>query len=61
MGDEEETGRLRALTAERRERAEEAAEEARDPTEEHAHVRRADRAAYLEDKLAERERSEREG
>ena len=60
MGDEEETGRLKAQTAERRERAEEAADEARDPAEEHTHARRADRAAYLEDKLAERERSERD-
>jgi hypothetical protein len=30
------------------------------PDEEHQHRRRADKAAYLEEKLAERERSERE-
>lgn len=30
------------------------------PHEEHQHRRRADKAAYLEEKLAERERSERD-
>lgn len=42
-----------------RERAErDQAEGAADATEEHTHARRADRAAYLREKLAERARSE---
>jgi hypothetical protein len=45
----------------RRERAErEQARAADEPTDEHTHVRRADKHAYLREKLAERERSERE-
>jgi len=36
----------------------ERAEGADDPTEEHTHERRADRAAYLKEKLDERARSE---
>ena len=34
------------------------AQDAEDPTEEHTHARRADRAAYLKEKLDERARSE---
>jgi hypothetical protein len=45
----------------RRERAErEQARAADEPTDEHTHVRRADKHAYLREKLAERARSERE-
>lgn len=36
------------------------AREAKQPSEERAHRRRADKAAYLRDKLAEAERAERE-
>ena len=36
------------------------AEEAPDPTEEHTHERRAERAAYLREKLDEQAESERE-
>jgi hypothetical protein len=48
--------RLEQLRKERDER--ERAGEAEDPTEEHTHDRRADRAAYLKEKLDERARSE---
>ena len=45
-----------------RERAErEQATEAHEPAEERAHARRAERAAYLREKLDERARSEDEG
>jgi hypothetical protein len=47
---------LDQLRKEREER--ERADETDDPTEEHTHERRADRAAYLKDKLDERARSE---
>lgn len=48
--------RLDQLRRERDER--ERAGEADEPTEEHTHERRADRAAYLRKKLDERARSE---
>jgi len=51
---------LRLDTLQRELKARELAESAPDPTEEHTHERRADRAAYLQEKLAEREESERE-
>lgn len=51
--------RLEALQRELASRR--AAEAAPEPEEEQTHERRADRAKYLQDKLAERERSEREG
>ena len=54
------TEELRAVQAEREADERERAEQTRDPTEELAHVRRADRAAYLRDKLEEQEDSERE-
>jgi hypothetical protein len=47
---------LDQLRKEREER--DRAGETDDPTEEHTHVRRADRAAYLKEKLDERARSE---
>jgi hypothetical protein len=50
--------RLEQVQRERTER--EQARGADLPTEEHTHVRRADKAAYLREKLAERERSEEE-
>ena len=61
MSDEDDTGRLRTETLERERLERASAHEARDPDEEHTHKRRADKAAYLEEKLAERERSERDG
>jgi hypothetical protein len=57
--DEPDTGELRK-TQDKRETAErKLAETAEDPAEERQHARRADKASYLEEKLAERERSER--
>jgi hypothetical protein len=57
---EPETEELRVEQV-KRERAErEQAREADEPTDEHTHERRADKHAYLREKLAERERSERE-
>ena len=47
---------LEQIQRERTERVQ--ADDAPEPAEEHAHERRADRAAYLRDKLAERARSE---
>jgi hypothetical protein len=47
---------LEQLQRERRER--EQATESSDPTEEETHRRRADRAAYLKEKLDERAKSE---
>ncbi len=54
--------KTKALRIEQRERTaneREAAEEADLPDEEDQHRRRADKAAYLAEKLAERERAER--
>ena len=60
MPDPDDTGRLRLeqtnLAAAERARAEVAAE----PDEVEQHERRADKASYLADKLAEAERSEKE-
>ena len=58
MTEEPETKELRIEqdTLEHAER--ERAEEAELPTEEHTHERRADKHAYLREKLAERARSE---
>jgi hypothetical protein len=47
---------LEQLQKERAER--DRAGDASEPADEHAHKRRADRAAYLRDKLAERAKSE---
>ena len=57
---EPETEELR-IEQVKRERAErEQARAADEPTDEQTHERRADKHAYLREKLAERERSERE-
>jgi hypothetical protein len=58
--EEPETGELRQTQEERVTREHELAEQAEEPAEERQHARRADKAAYLEEKLAERERSERD-
>lgn len=50
--------RIEELQRERAER--EAAQKADQPSEEHAHERRADKHAYLREKLEERARSEKE-
>ena len=52
------TEELRAVQAEREEAERERAAEAADPREERTHERRADRHAYLREKLDERARSE---
>jgi hypothetical protein len=57
MGDETDTGALRGEQVQRAQAERRAAEE----TGEHQHDRRAERAAYLAAKLAEREESERDG
>ena len=54
------TGEMRIEQAKRTTEEREAAETSELPDEEEQHRRRADKAAYLAEKLAERERSERE-
>ncbi len=54
------TEELRAIQDERENAEREMAERAPGPDAEHAHKRRADRAAYLRDKLEEQAESERE-
>ena len=54
------TEELRAVQAEREQAEREMAEQTRDPREERTHERRADRAAYLREKLDEQAESERE-
>ena len=54
------TGELKQLQHERTTDEHEAIEKAATPDEAHQHKRRAAKSAYLERKLAERERSERE-
>jgi hypothetical protein len=51
--DEPTTDRLRAVFAERAGQEAARADEADEPAERRAHARRADKAAYLEGKLAE--------
>ena len=58
--DEPKTGELRQAQSERETTERELASEAEEPAEQRQHKRRADKASYLEEKLAERERSERE-
>lgn len=53
------TEELRAAQLEREEKEREAADKAPDDTAEH-HIARADKAAYLREKLEERARAERE-
>ncbi len=55
-----ETQELRLEQVEREKAEREAAAHADLPTEEHAHERRAEKHAYLREKLAERARSEEE-
>ena len=57
---EEETGELRREQAARRSVEAERAATTEQPAERRQHARRADKAAYLEEKLAERERAERD-
>ena len=61
MEDEPTTQELRVEQASRATRERAAAADAESEAAEHAHERRADKAAYLRDKLAEAEQSERDG
>jgi len=56
-----ETKELRIEEIHREAAERERAGDAEDPTEEHTHVRRAEKHAYLRSKLEERARSEEEG
>jgi hypothetical protein len=56
-----ETKELRIEEIQREAAERERAQESDDPTEEHTHVRRAQKHAYLREKLEERARSEQEG
>lgn len=58
--DTEETRRLRAKQEERETQEHQLLEDSRQPDEAEQHERRRDKAAYLKEKLAERERAERE-
>ncbi len=58
--DEPQTEELRQAQAERAKAERRQAETSERPTEEAQHSRRADKAGYLAEKLAERERSERD-
>ena len=58
--DEQERDRLRESFARRAETEAERAEEADEPSAERAHARRADKAAYLEEKLAEQAEADRD-
>ena len=51
MPDELQTERLRAIQERRAKQEDEPAERASDPAERQAHERRADKAAYLRDRL----------
>ena len=55
------TEELRLDQAKRETDERERAQRSQDETETHTHERRADKAAYLRERLAEREESEREG
>lgn len=58
MPEEPETRELRIVQSVRERSEQDAAEAALDPEEARQHAARADRAAYLRDKLADRARSE---
>ena len=58
--DEPKTGELRQTQEHKVIEERELAEGAEQPAEERQHQRRADKAEYLKEKLAERERSERD-
>jgi hypothetical protein len=60
MAEEPETKELRIEQGEREQSERKSAEEAELPTDERTHERRADKHAYLREKLAERARSEQE-
>jgi hypothetical protein len=60
MTEEPETKEMRIEQRELEHAERDRAEEAELPTEEHTHERRAEKHAYLRDKLAERARSERD-
>ncbi|HEU4657606.1 MAG TPA: hypothetical protein VFR97_08780 [Capillimicrobium sp.] len=60
MADEPTTEQLRAIQGDRARREAEQAQEAEGSAERRTHQRRADKAAYLRDKLAEQEESERD-
>jgi hypothetical protein len=59
-GEEPTTEQLEAVQSERARRERGAADDSPDPDETAQHERRADKASYLREKLAERERSERD-
>jgi hypothetical protein len=58
--EEPKTGELRQTQEHEVTEERKLADDASDPAEERQHHRRADKAAYLKEKLAERERSERD-
>ena len=58
--EEQDTSELRQTQEHKITEERELAEESAEPAEERQHERRAAKAAYLEEKLAERERAERE-
>ena len=58
--DQEETAELRSKQAERETREHQLLADSERPDEADQHERRRDKAAYLKEKLAERERAERE-
>jgi hypothetical protein len=60
MTEEPETKEMRIEQARAEHSERKSAEESELPTEEHTHERRAEKHAYLREKLAERARSERE-
>jgi hypothetical protein len=59
-GDGPSTEELRAVQADREDAERELADQAADPREERTHERRADRAAYLQEKLGEQADADRE-
>lgn len=59
--EEPKTEELRVAQRERADDERDRADTSEAPDEQHQHERRADKAAYLAKKLAERERSERDG
>ena len=60
MAEEPTTEQLRAIQSDRAHREEQQASEAEEAAERRTHARRADKAAYLRDKLAEQAESERD-
>jgi hypothetical protein len=60
MAEEPTTEQLRAIQSDRARREGEQARDAEEEADERTHARRADKAAYLRDKLAEQAESERD-